>query len=70
MIGWLANAFNIAGLILLGKRQRIGWAFGIVAECLWIWRASEVGGMSDLIFISGVYCLLAAYNWTEWRVAA
>jgi hypothetical protein len=67
MIGWLANALNIIGLILLGKKQRIGWAFGIFAECLWIWRANQVGGMADLIFISTVYCFVAAWNLDQWR---
>lgn len=67
MTGWLANLLNIIGLILIGRRQRIGWAFGIAAECLWILRANQVGGMPDLIFISSVYCFIAAYNWKKWR---
>lgn len=66
MIGWLAAALNIAGLILLGRKRRIGWLFGIVAECLWIVRAGGMG-MPDLIAISTVYVFVAAWNFNQWR---
>lgn len=64
-MGWIANALNILGLVLLGRRHRIGWLFGIAAECLWIWRAGRMG-MPDLVFISTVYCLIASWNYLKW----
>ena len=56
---------QITGLLLLGKKNAIGWLFGIAAEILWIVRA---GGkdMPDLMFISVVYIGVASYNWIKW----
>lgn len=65
MIGWIANVLQITGLVLLGKKQAIGWLFGIAAEVLWIFRASDKG-MPDLIFISVLYIGVASYNWIKW----
>lgn len=65
MIGWIATLLNIIGLILLGRKHRIGWLFGIVAECLWIVRAGHMG-MPDLVAISTVYVFVAAWNFTSW----
>lgn len=67
MMGWLANLLNMIGLTLLRKKQRVGWLFGIVAECLWVIRAYEMGDARDLIFASTGYCLLAAWSYYEWR---
>ncbi len=68
MIGWIANALQIAGLLLLGKKQAIGWLFGIAAECLWIFRA-QAKDMPDLMFISVVYIVVAFINWNKWGKA-
>lgn len=64
-MGWLANILNITGLILLNRKNRIGWLFGIAAECLWIWRAERLG-MTDLVFISTVYVCVAAHSFFSW----
>ena len=66
MTGWIANVLQITGLLLLGKKQAIGWLFGIAAEVLWIIRASDKG-MPDLMFISLVYIAVASFNWIKWR---
>lgn len=66
MIGWIANVLQVIGLLLLGKKQAIGWLFGIAAEVLWIFRASDKD-MPDLVFISVVYIGVASFNWIKWR---
>jgi hypothetical protein len=66
-LGWLATGLNVLGLLLLGRRQRIGWLFGVVAELLWIARAMQVGGMQDLMAISTLYCVMATWNYLQWR---
>jgi len=66
MTGWIANVLQITGLLLLGKKQAIGWLFGIAAEVLWIIRARDKG-IPDLMFISLVYIAVASFNWIKWR---
>jgi hypothetical protein len=66
MSGWVANALQIYGLLLIGRKQRIGWLYGIAAEILWLFRAGEKH-MPDLMFISAVYIVVAGWNWWQWK---
>ncbi len=68
MTGWIANFLQVIGLVLLGKKQRVGWLFGVAAECLWIVRA-EAKDMPDLMFISVIYIAVAVINWSKWGKA-
>jgi len=66
MTGWIAALLNVIGLVLLGAKIRIGWLFGIAAECLWVVRAESLS-MYDLTAISVLYICVAAFNWWRWR---
>lgn len=69
-MGWFANTLNVLGLLLLGYKVRQGWLLGIAAEVIWVFRAYGLG-MYDLMFISGVYIVIASVNYCRWgaRVA-
>lgn len=66
MIGWLAVAINVTGLLLLGQKMRVGWLFGAAAEFCWLIRASDKQ-MPDLLVISTVYIAIAVVNFAKWR---
>jgi nicotinamide riboside transporter PnuC len=66
MLGWIANLLQVVGLILVGRKNSLGWLFGIVAELLWILRAKEMN-MADLMFISTLYIGVASYNFYRWN---
>jgi hypothetical protein len=68
MIGWIAFVINTAGLVLLGYKFRIGWIFGITAECLWIWVATE-REIPSLACMSLTYIVMAMVNCRKWGVA-
>lgn len=36
---WIAGIFELAGLYVVGNRNRIGWLFGLVGNLLWTFLA-------------------------------
>jgi hypothetical protein len=67
-MGYLAVLLQVIGLYMVGRKWAAGWIFGIVAELLWIARASEKD-MPDLMIISVIYIGLASWNFFKWRRA-
>lgn len=64
-MGWLANAFILAGMYLIGEKNRHGFLCSIAGETIWTFRAWQ-SGMIDLALICGIFCCVALYNWQKW----
>ncbi len=66
MTSWLAFLLNMTGLVLLRKKHRVGWLFGIVSECLWIYVAWQ-NEIPALMWMGATYIVMAGWNFMEWR---
>lgn len=66
MWSYLLTAVGIIGLILAGKKNKLGWAVGIFAQILWITYAI-VTTQWGFIVSALVYGAVYARNWMLWR---
>jgi nicotinamide riboside transporter PnuC len=66
MTSWLAFLLNMTGVVLLRKKNPIGWLFGIASECLWIQVAVKTE-IYPLALMGGVYIVMAGWSYFEWR---
>jgi nicotinamide riboside transporter PnuC len=66
MTSWLAFLLNMTGVVLLRKKNPIGWLFGIASELLWIQVAVKTE-IYALALMGGVYIVMAGWSYFEWR---
>jgi len=66
MIGWLANAFLLAGSWAIAHKRRVGWPLCFVGNLLW----AIVGyqhGIIALWAVELVFCCLNVYGGVRWK---
>lgn len=64
---FILAAIGITGLILAGKKMKIGWAIGLAAQVLWIVYAL-VTHQWGFIFSALAYGAVYARNWYMWFI--
>jgi hypothetical protein len=65
MIGWLGNAFIIAGISAVAYKKRWGFILGIIGNSLWTIRGLSTC-QYDLIAIEVVIVVLQAFSYWNW----
>ncbi|WUS97092.1 hypothetical protein OHA46_10550 [Streptomyces sp. NBC_00708] len=66
---WAAAAVSIIGLWVAGINPRIGWAYGIASQTVWVayGMATEQWGMIALSFAFVVIYVRNLYRWRHTR---
>ena len=64
-MGWIGNIFIIAGLFLVGEKQRKAFLFTIIGELIWAVK-SAYQAQWDLLFVTLIFAALAGRNWFKW----
>lgn len=64
-LGWIANAFLVAGSLSLGGKHAFGFLLIVAGELMWAWKAHRTR-QRDLAVICVVFALLAARNFAAW----
>lgn len=63
---FLLTAIGVTGLFLSGRKKKVGWAIGFVAQLLWITYATVTNQWG--FYISALaYGWVYAKNWISWR---
>ena len=62
---WIANAFLLIGLFLVGGKSRAAFVWTFLGETLWL-SCSVVRQQWDIAFICAVFAGFAAVNWWRW----
>lgn len=63
---WLLTTIGVAGLVLVGRKNKIGWVIAIGVQGLWITYAvitKQWGFIASALIYGGVNL----YNWNRWR---
>lgn len=63
---WLLTAAGLSGLVLAGSRHRVGWAFGLVTQVLWVAYALSTA-QHGFLASAACYGTVYARNWWHWR---
>lgn len=68
MLGWIANVALLAGYILIGRRNGLGFLISGCGNVLW----GVVGyreSMWSLLSINVLFVAISVYNFLRWRVS-
>ncbi len=66
LIGHIGYAVLVMGIILIGRRQTIGWLVRIVGEAIWIGVGVHIGMTS--VWIWGIiFTMISFYHWRNWK---
>lgn len=65
MLGWIGNAFIVAGLWGVGNKRRGAFILSAVGELLWIANATGRGDWA-LASICVVFLLMALRSYVKW----
>jgi len=65
LIGCIANAFLIAGTVLITCMNATGYLLCFIGEALWVIEARRMG-RRDLLFICVVFTALYAWGFGKW----
>lgn len=63
---WILAAVGITGIFLAGSGRKLGWAFGIGAQVLWIMYAVTTRQWGFLV-TALAYAAVYSRNWMRWR---
>ncbi len=65
-LSYVLAAGGLTGLLLAGRKRKVGWLIGLACQPLWIWFAIASGAYG-LILNSLGYGAVYALNWAKWR---
>ncbi len=65
-VDWLAMVLNALTIFLLGKKVRLGWALGIVANAVWVLFGVMAHSLATVVACT-IFMLLNAKGWWGWR---
>jgi nicotinamide riboside transporter PnuC len=65
-VDWIALVLNAVAIYLLGKKQRIGWSLGVVANLSWIVFGLLVHSVATVVACS-IFVALNIKGWWNWR---
>ena len=63
-MGWIGTILILVGFFLVGKKQRVGFAFGVIGNFFWILRSVSVG-LADSALTSIIFLALNVYFWYQ-----
>ena len=63
---WLAASLSIDGLWLSGHNPRVGWAWGIGIQVVWVAYGVDTG-QSGMLALSVAFVVLYSRNLWRWR---
>jgi nicotinamide riboside transporter PnuC len=66
-LSYVLAAGGLTGLLLAGRKRKIGWLIGLACQPLWIWFA-VASGAYGLILNSLGYGAVYAVNWYRWTI--
>ena len=66
LIGWIASAISISGVLLNAKKKISCWPVWIFASFIWIYISIENKDIPQLILWS-VFAVFDAYGWYQWN---
>ena len=66
IVGWIANVFLIAGILLVGKKWKHAFGLYIVGEVLWAFESVRIQRL-DMVFLCVVFAAIAGHNWWVWN---
>jgi nicotinamide mononucleotide transporter len=61
----IAVATGIAYIVLIVRRNRIGWIVGAVSSCIYVWLAAQAH-LPMQSALQAYYVLMAFYGWFSW----
>ncbi|HXK40490.1 MAG TPA: hypothetical protein VJ046_00060 [Candidatus Paceibacterota bacterium] len=65
-MGWIASAFIILGIWLVGDKSMWGFVFGALGNGLWIYVSLKRGKQYDLAAVAFVATLLNMWGFYKW----
>lgn len=63
---WLAVILGICYVILIARKQRVGWYFALVSSALYVYLSFEAKIYFES-FLQSFYCFMAIYGWIQWK---
>ncbi len=66
-IGYLAFVMNVAGNLLLARKNAWGWLVRLATNVAWIAYAVQVPGGAPMWANHGTFLAINIYGWLEWR---
>jgi hypothetical protein len=63
---WLAASLSIIGLWLSGHNPRVGWAYGICIQAVWVAYGLDTG-QSGMLMLSFAFVVIYSRNLFRWR---
>lgn len=65
-LSWIANAFIITGLYLVGNKKRGAFLYTITGETLWL--VAAIGWqLWSMAFVCAIFVGLAVRNYIKWK---
>jgi nicotinamide mononucleotide transporter len=61
----VAVATGLVYIVLIVRRQRLGWVAGAISSCIYVWL-SATARLPMQAALQGYYVLMACYGWYSW----
>ena len=61
----LAVATGLVYIVLIVRRQRVGWIAGAISSCIYVWLAATAR-LPMQSALQAYYVLMAFYGWYSW----
>jgi nicotinamide mononucleotide transporter len=61
----IAVAAGLVYIVLIVRRQRLGWIAGAISSCIYVWL-SATARLPMQSALQAYYVLMAFYGWTSW----
>lgn len=62
---WIATALALATVYLLGKKQKVGWVVGALADVAWM-TFGITHGFWSIVLLDLVFLFLRYRGWKNW----
>ena len=65
-MGWTGSVLLVIGMLLVGRKNRNGFLWGLAGELLWTYKSYR-DEQWDLLVICAIFCGVYIKNWWAWR---
>lgn len=67
LLGYLAFGLNVAGNLLLARRNIAGWVVRLATNVAWVAYAIQVQGGEPMVLNHVAFFGINLYGWWNWR---